>query len=155
EHGGHELAAGFTIDNKHLKIVAKKLLSLAKKSLANKELEPVIEVDCELNFSLINWQLFNLLEKFKPFGFANPQPLFTTKKVKLLNFRTVGQDNKHLKLSLQGPTLKVEAIAFNFGHLAQKLTPGQLIDIVYMIESNEWNGKKSLQLKIKDITIDQ
>ncbi|KKS78922.1 MAG: Single-stranded-DNA-specific exonuclease RecJ, partial [Candidatus Beckwithbacteria bacterium GW2011_GWA2_43_10] len=84
-----------------------------------------------------------------------PQPLFATKKVKLLSFRSVGQDNKHLKLSLRGDSLQVEAIAFSFGHLAQKLTPGQLVDIVYMIESNEWNGKKSLQLKIKDITIDK
>lgn len=151
EHGGHELAAGFTLDNKNLTIVAKKLLSLAKKSLLNKELEPAIEIDCELDLEQITWQLFNALEKFKPFGFANPQPLFATKQVKLLNFRTVGQDNKHLKLSLQGSTLKVEAIAFSFGHLAQKLAPGQLIDITYTIEKNVWNGKKDLQLKIKEI----
>lgn len=153
EHGGHELAAGFTVANKNLKIVAKKLFSLAKKSLSNKELEPAIEIDCELDLEQINWQLFNTLEKFKPFGFANPQPLFATKKVKLLNFRSVGQDNKHLKLTLQGDSLKVDAIAFSFGHLAEKLAPGQLIDITYTIEKNVWNGNKSLQLKIKDIKI--
>ncbi|MCG2691614.1 DHH family phosphoesterase, partial [Microgenomates group bacterium] len=153
EHGGHELAAGFTIDNKNLKIIAKKLLSLAKKSLLNKELEPAVEVDCELNLNQINWQLFNALEKFKPFGFANPQPLFATKQVKLLTFRPVGQDNKHLKLSLQGDSSQAfDAIAFSFGHLAQKLAPGQLIDITYTLEKNVWNGKKDLQLKIKEIT---
>lgn len=153
EHGGHELAAGFTIDNKNLKIVAKKLLELSKKSLENKPLEPAVEVDCQLNLNQINWQLFKAIEKFKPFGFANPQPLFATKKVKLLSFRSVGQDNKHLKLSLQGDSLKVEAIAFSFGHLADKLTPGQLIDITYTIEKNVWNGKKSLELKIKKIKV--
>ena len=152
EHGGHELAAGFTIANKNIKIVAQKLLKLAKKSLLNKELEPAVEVDCELNFNQIDWQLFNALEKFKPFGFANPQPLFATKQVKLLTFRSVGQDNKHLKLSLQGTSLRVDAIAFSFGHLAQKLSPGQLIDITYTLEKNVWNGKKDLQLKIKEIT---
>jgi single-stranded-DNA-specific exonuclease len=151
EHGGHELAAGFTIDNKNIKIVAQKLLKLAKKSLLNKELEPAVEVDCELNFNQINWQLFNALEKFKPFGFANPQPLFATKQVKLLTFRSVGQDNKHLKLSLRGDSLQVDGIAFSLGHLAQKLTPGQLIDIVYTIEANDWNNQKTLQLKIKEI----
>ncbi len=151
EHGGHELAAGFTIDNKNLTIVAKKLLELSKKSLLNKELEPAIEVDCQLNLNQINWQLFKAIEKFKPFGFANPQPLFATKQVKLLNFRPVGQDNKHLKLSLQGDSLKVEAIAFSLGHLAQKLAPGQLIDITYTLEKNVWNGNKSLELKIKEI----
>lgn len=152
EHGGHELAAGFTLDNKNLKIVARKLLSLAKKSLLNKELEPAVEVDCELNFNQINWQLFNALEKFKPFGFANPQPLFTTKQVKLLTFRSVGQDNKHLKLSLQGDSSQAfDAIAFSFGHLAQKLKSNQLIDITYTLEKNVWNGKKDLQLKINNI----
>lgn len=151
EHGGHELAAGFTIANKNLKIVAQKLLKLAKKSLLNKELEPAVEVDCQLNFNQINWQLFNALEKFKPFGFANPQPLFATKQVKLLNFRSVGQDNKHLKLSLRGDSLQVDGIAFSFGHLAQKLVPGQLIDITYTIEANDWNNQKTLQLKIKEI----
>ena len=154
EHGGHELAAGFTLDNKNLKIVARKLLSLAKKSLLNKELEPAVEVDCELNFNQINWQLFNALEKFKPFGFANPQPLFTTKQVKLLTFRSVGQDNKHLKLSLQRDSSQAfDAIAFSFGHLAQKLKSNQLIDITYTLEKNVWNGHKSLQLKIKEIKI--
>ena len=153
EHGGHELAAGFTIANKNIKIVVQKLLRLAKKSLLNKELEPAIEIDCELDLEQITWQLFTALEKFKPFGFANPQPLFATKKVKLLSFRSVGQDNKHLKLTLQGSTLKVEAIAFSFGHLAQKLTPGQLIDIIYTLEKNVWNGKKDLQLKIKEIKV--
>ena len=151
EHGGHELAAGFTIANKNIKIVAQKLLKIAKKSLSNKALEPAVEVDCELNFNQINWQLFNALEKFKPFGFANPQPLFAAKQVKLLTFRSVGQDNKHLKLSLRGDSLQVDGIAFSLGHLAQKLKSNQLIDITYTLEKNVWNGKKDLQLKIKEI----
>ncbi|MBU1499896.1 single-stranded-DNA-specific exonuclease RecJ, partial [Patescibacteria group bacterium] len=66
---------------------------------------------------------------------------------------SVGQDNKHLKLSLQGDSSQAfDAIAFSFGHLAQKLKSNQLIDITYTLEKNEWNGKKDLQLKIKEIT---
>ncbi|MBU1323169.1 single-stranded-DNA-specific exonuclease RecJ, partial [Patescibacteria group bacterium] len=65
---------------------------------------------------------------------------------------SVGQDNKHLKLSLQGDSSQAfDAIAFSFGHLAQKLKSNQLIDITYTLEKNVWNGKKDLQLKINNI----
>lgn len=151
EHGGHELAAGFTSETKNLPAIQAKLEILAAKALAKKTLTPALAIDCQLNLSDITWELFNQLEKLKPFGFANSQPVFCTRRVKLLSFRSVGQDQKHLKLNLQGETLKLAAIAFNHGHLANQLTPSQFIDIAYTIEQNTWNGKKDLQLKIKDI----
>lgn len=149
EHGGHELAAGFTAENKNLTIIQKKLEQLAKQALSKKDLEPVLNIDCQLDFSQLNWELFNSLEDFKPYGFNNPQPVFCSRGVKLLNFRGVGQDNKHLKLKLE----KFDCIGFNQGYLINKLKVGQLIDVAYKLESNEWNNKTSLQLKIIDITI--
>ncbi len=153
EHGGHELAAGFTSETKNLPAIQTRLKTLAAKALAKKALTPTLAIDCQLNLSDITWELFNQLDQLKPFGFANPQPVFCTRGVKLLSFRSVGQDQKHLKLNLQGETLKVDAIAFNFGHLADQLTSGQLIDIAYTLEKNFFNGNQSLQLKIKDIQI--
>lgn len=149
EQGGHELAAGFTAENKNLKIIQKKLADLVKKSLSEKELEPVLNIDCQVDLSQLNWDLFKALEDFKPYGFSNSQPVFCTRGVKLISFRSVGQDNKHLKLKLE----KFGCIAFNQGHLIDKLKPGQFINIAYKLESNEWNNKTSLQLKIIDITI--
>lgn len=149
EHGGHELAAGFTADNKNLKILQSKLENLAKKSLSKKDLEQTLQIDCEIKLSDITENLFKEIEQFRPFGFSNSQPIFCTKKVKLISFRSVGQENKHLKLKLG----RFEGIAFGFGYLADKLKPGQLVNVAYTLDKNEWNGQKSLQLKIKDITI--
>ncbi|MBU1085479.1 single-stranded-DNA-specific exonuclease RecJ, partial [Patescibacteria group bacterium] len=125
EHGGHEMAAGFTVKNVNLEKVQKKLEDLAEKELTQEQLTPSINIDCELKLSDINWDLWSDLEKLEPSGFDNKTPLFISKQVKLFEFRTVGQDQKHLKLSLQGPTLKLDAIAFNLGHLAKDLVSNQ------------------------------
>jgi len=150
EHGGHKLAAGFTFENKHLKTISTKLTQLAKNDLSGKTLPSTIAFDCFLDFNQLNWKLFDALQQFKPFGFSNPQPIFQTKQVKVVAFRPVGHENKHLKLTVQQDNIKLEAIAFSFGYLAEKLEKNQLVDITYTLEANEWNNQKSLQLKIKD-----
>jgi len=147
EHGGHPRAAGFTAENKNLPKIKQKLEKLAQKALKTKDLQPTLDIDCQIKLADINWKLYHQLEKFRPFGFANSQPVFTTKQVTLTNFRAVGQNQKHLKLKIED----FEAIAFNFGQLAGQLTPGQPIDIAYTLDKNEWNNQKTLQLKIKDI----
>jgi len=149
ELGGHELAAGFTAENKNLPDIQKKLEALAKKQLASDQLQPELAIDCQIEFKDINWQLFNQLEKLQPFGFANFRPVFTTRGVKVTHHRHVGKENKHLKLKLED----IDAIAFNLGPLADQLKTGQLIDIAYTIEDNTWNNKTSLQLKIKEIQL--
>jgi len=151
EHGGHPLAAGFTAKVKDLPIIQKKLEALVKKDLANKTLAPELTIDCQIDLKDINWSLMGTLDQFRPFGFANPQPIFASKKVNLVDFRPVGQTKKHLKLTVLQGSNKLDAIAFNFGSLASKLKPDQLIDIAYTIDENTWNGSKNLQLKIKDL----
>ena len=151
EHGGHELAAGFTCAVDKLPEIKLKLEKLAAADLTADSTTPALNIDCQLEIKDINWELFNELEKFQPFGFGNPQPVFSLNQVKLKSCYPVGQEKKHLKLTLQGETLKVEAIAFNFGHLADQLKPGQPIDIAFTLDANSWNSHQSLQLKIKDI----
>jgi single-stranded-DNA-specific exonuclease len=160
EHGGHPLAAGFTIDNQNLEKVKTKLLRLADQQLTDKQLTPTLEVDLELSLSDINWELYNDLESLHPFGFGNPRPVFISKQVLIDSFRPVGQNQKHLKLTLQacpdsigGQTSKLEAIAFNLGHLAKKLSANQSVDLIYTLDKNVWNGQKTLQFKIKEIII--
>ncbi len=153
EHGGHPLAAGFTADKDKLAEIQKKLEAAAAK-LTDKDLEPEVTYDCDLELSQADWNLYQELEKFEPFGFGNPVPVFRAQKVKVVSFYPVGQENRHLKLKLQGETLKAfGAIAFGKGALANQLNPGQLVDITYNLEPNVWNGKKSLELKVKEISV--
>jgi single-stranded-DNA-specific exonuclease len=69
---------------------------------------------------------------------------------------TMGSENKHLRLKVIEPKLgykPYEAVAFNFGEYSSKIRPGNPIKLAYNLDINEWNGKKKLQLKIRDIKV--
>lgn len=153
ERGGHPMAAGFTAQAKNLPQIQKQLEAAAAR-LTDENLRPETGYDCDLEIKQVNWELFKKLQQFQPFGFGNPVPLFHAKKVKLLSFYPVGADNKHLKVKLRGDSSQAFAgIAFGQGHLAEKLEPGQTVDLIYSIEQNSWNNHQSLELKIKEITL--
>jgi single-stranded-DNA-specific exonuclease len=89
------------------------------------------------------------LEFLQPTGYGNPDAVFVSKNVRITNKRTVGGDNKHLKLVVSDDRITFDAIGFRLGHLLQEL-PAR-VDILYSFESNEYNGRQSLQLNLKDV----
>ena len=157
--GGHPMAAGFTVETKNLAVLQDRLEKIAEKELSEEKLTRVLRVDAEIPLNLVTEELWQKLRDFEPFGFGNPEPVFATKNVRVLEARLVGADGKHLKLRLALPNLPNqpslpnahEAIAFNFGKLYGQLQPNASVDIAYTIDMNLWNGTKRLQLKIKDI----
>jgi single-stranded-DNA-specific exonuclease len=151
--GGHPEACGFsTTGEDRLARACDALHSYADSSISDDELEPNLLIDTELSLNEVAWDLFEQLERCRPFGNGNPEPVFVSRSVRIVNIKAVGKDYAHLKLTVQsGSGTLRPAIAFKFGHLAQTLQPGALIDIVYNIDVNEWNGHRELQLKIVDI----
>lgn len=146
--GGHPMAAGFTVKTKKIKELKEKLEKLAKKQIKDELLQPKINIDLELDLNSISLKLADELEKFAPFGIGNPRSVFAVKKAKIINTRTVGRDNQHLKLFLYPG---FEAIAFGFGALSKNLNAGDLIDVCFNINKNVWNDKEKLELRIKDL----
>jgi single-stranded-DNA-specific exonuclease len=151
--GGHPMAAGFTIQTKKIAEFIDKFDEVSESLLSSEVLSRKMKIDMDIQFDQINSQLISELEEFEPTGVGNPKPSFVTKKVDVLDARTVGRNGDHLKLILQKGEKVFNAIAFSFGSLLLKLTPGKSIDIAYNLEFNRWNGRKSIQLKIKDIKI--
>lgn len=151
EGGGHPMAAGFSIKTEKIGEFSKKLKKLALKSLTEDILQKKTRIDLEIEFNNLNWSLEKKLKQFEPTGIGNPKPMFLTKEVTILGVRAMGKDLKHLKLSLAKPPSIFEAVAFNLGHLSQDLSKNDTVNIVYSIEENVWNGKRELQLKVKDI----
>jgi single-stranded-DNA-specific exonuclease len=95
------------------------------------------------------------LATLAPFGEGNPQPVFATRDVQIADAQLVGTESKHLKLRLvdssSGVTL--EAIGFGFGNIFSQLSPEKPVDIAYILATDEWNGRRKIQLKLKDIKI--
>jgi len=150
--GGHPMAAGFTVETAKLPLLQKALESKAELLLNKDLLTRSLRIDCELSLSSININLYESLQKLSPFGMGNPEPTFVSRDVIVKNVRLVGNEGKHLKLSVSSRKLGVgfEGIAFGMGEKA-RIRIGDNIDIVYTIDENEWNGEKRLQLKIKDL----
>ncbi|MEK9208962.1 MAG: single-stranded-DNA-specific exonuclease RecJ, partial [Patescibacteria group bacterium] len=112
-----------------------------------------LKIDTEIDFNQINRKLHDKLKEFEPTGLGNLPPLFLTKEVQVLEARTVGRDNSHLKLKLRQNSVVFDAIGFGLAS-THVLEPSALVNIVYSIEENIWNNHTSLQLKIKDIKIE-
>jgi len=151
--GGHPMAAGFTIATKNIPKFTKKIQALAKKQLTAKALQKSLHIDCQIQLSDINWDLYDQLEQFAPFGIANPRPIFATSKATVASARAVGQENKHLKLTIKNNPDPISTIGFYLGSHSSGLNPGDQLDIAYTLDKNEWNNKKELQLKLKDLKI--
>ena len=154
-HGGHKKAAGFSVETVKITQLKERLIGLANRSLKNLELSPALKIDTEVDLEDLNLKLFQELDKLMPFGEANPMPVFATRGIKIVGARQIGKENKHLKLSVISPKLQVrfEAVGFGMGNLYPKLMSDKPIDIAYNLTLNEWNGRKSLQLRIKDIKL--
>jgi len=152
--GGHPMAAGFTVETAKLPQLQKTLEKKAGLLLNKDLLTRNLKIDCELSLSVINTQLYNDIKRLEPFGMANPQPVFMSKKVEIQDIRTVGKEGSHLKLKLfqKGQEeLIFDGIGFGLGEKVKDLHIGDLISIVYVISPDDWNGQGKLQLTIKDL----
>jgi single-stranded-DNA-specific exonuclease len=152
-YGGHSAAAGFTIANEHLPELEQRLLHYAETNLPDDLLAPTLEIDTEVALNALNWELLDQLAVLEPFGQANAQPLLMSSRVRVAGAWARGAENQHLKLRLDdgrgGPSYN--AIAFRLGHLVDYFVKYPWLDIAYVIEANEWNGNRTLQLNIKDL----
>jgi single-stranded-DNA-specific exonuclease len=148
-HGGHAAAAGFTVRNENLSELVARLRSIAKRELGGRDLRASMSADAEVPLSQLNHSLLDQLKRLQPTGYGNPEPVFISRQVNVKSKRTVGADAKHLKLSLTDGRYTFDAIGFRLGGLFADL-PSQ-VDVLYTFEANEYNGRTSLQLNLKDI----
>uniref|UniRef100_A0A7C4M3G8 Single-stranded-DNA-specific exonuclease RecJ n=1 Tax=candidate division CPR3 bacterium TaxID=2268181 RepID=A0A7C4M3G8_UNCC3 len=150
-YGGHKNAGGFSLKIEDYNLFKEQVLQYGDNKLKEEELKSYLNIEKELEFSDINIDLYNQIKKFEPFGNKNEEPLFITKNVKIKESKKVGKDSSHTKLKLTKNGKDFSAILFNHGDVGDSLYYGKDIDIVYKIDLNEWNGRKSLELKIEDL----
>ncbi len=161
EHfGGHTYAAGLSLKPENLSRFTTRFEEYAREKFNGNHPAPEIEIDQVINLSDITISFFNILKQFAPFGPGNMSPVFATHKLMDTGYsRIVGKN--HLKLSVVHPHISgypIPGIAFGLSKYFEDIQKGQPFSICYHIEENEWNGKVSLQLNVKDIkfeTLDQ
>lgn len=155
EVGGHPMAAGFGLEEDKLDKVIGRLQKLARETIDKKLLKPSINVETLIPFKLINEKTIKMTSDFEPFGQGNREPILGFKDIEVLKIFTMGKDKQHLKIVGKGED-GVTPINFLFwrrGNLAEKISEGDTIDIAGILEINEWNGRKSVQIRVKDILL--
>ncbi|MCF8226325.1 MAG: single-stranded-DNA-specific exonuclease RecJ [Bacteroidales bacterium] len=156
--GGHKYAAGLTMKISNVKTFTERFETYIQENIQSDQLIPVVEIDAELNLSEIDDSFVRVLNQFRPFGPENMAPVFFTENVSDNGQgRRVGNDGDHLRLNLvheENPFTVFTAIAFQQGNRFSKIVNGQSFDICYSVEENEYRGRKSIQLNVKDLKFD-
>ena len=146
-YGGHAQAAGLELDSRNIVSFEEKINMIAKEMLVEKDLVPSLEIDANVDFSDIDFNLMSELEMLEPFGFGNPEPFLGSKNLEVLFPRIL--KNNHLKMKLRQKNLSLDAIGFNMAALFETLGESGSVDAVYTPLINEWEGRRSVQLNLK------
>jgi single-stranded-DNA-specific exonuclease len=155
QFGGHTMAAGMTMKEDQVEPFKLKFDEVVRTKLEQAQLSPVVEIDREIGLDDINDRGYRILRQFAPFGPGNMKPVFMTKDLVNAKWsRAVGDEGAHLKLhvrQIDSKTPEFNGIGFRMGNWAEYVLEGKPFDAVYTLEENEWKGKVSLQLNVKDL----
>ena len=153
QFGGHMYAAGMTIKQENYPAFKAAFEAEVSATLPAHLRTPEIKIDAEIDFDAITPKFYRILKQFAPFGPQNMSPVFMSSEVLDTGYgKCVGEDQTHLRVTLaQKGSAKIVGIGFGMGSdlpIVKSKTP---FKVVYSIDENEWNGRVSLQLKLKGI----
>lgn len=153
QFGGHKYAAGLTLKPENYLAFKTSFEKHVKKTIKKEMLTPTITVEEKIQFSEITPKFFRILKQFAPFGPSNKQPVFWSNNLNDTGYcKTVGEEGKHLKLSLRQDNSDIfKAIAFGLGDKLSLVKNKAQFKAAFNIDENNWNGVKSVQLKLLDI----
>jgi single-stranded-DNA-specific exonuclease len=151
-HGGHPMAAGLTVRTENAQAFQERLMDIARESFIGLDLTPALHIDYEIAIEKLQAEHFpgilEAVEQLEPTGASNPSALFCSRNIRVLRANTVGK-GEHLKLVLGAGSNQLDAIAFRQGSLLETLP--DYVDIAYTFEINEFNGRSTMQLNVRDI----
>ena len=150
--GGHKYAAGLSIKKENLPQFIDAFEKAVIESITEDQLTPKINIDMVIDINNVDDKLYRIIKQFAPFGPKNLPPIFVSKGVIDNGYgKQVGEDKSHLRINVKRNKDAIAGIGFSMGKYFEMIKDNQTFDICYSISENEWNGKKSLQLGLRDI----
>lgn len=151
-YGGHAQAAGLTITTEKITEFRKALNDYANEILREEDLVPELLIDSEIALAAVNGDLQQQLDLLAPHGFGNPSPVLVARNSAVLEHKLVGSNQNHLKMKVgNDERYTIDAIGFNLAGYQPLLTQQERFDLVFALEKNEWRGRTSIQLNLKDL----
>jgi single-stranded-DNA-specific exonuclease len=150
-YGGHEQAAGFTIERRMIEPFRELFVSHAGEKLAGKDLSPALRIDGVIPLSHLGIELYEEINLLRPFGPENPEPIFVVKGMQPAGrVQVVGRG--HVKFAMKDGDTRVDAIAFDKADLLPTgVLDGPPFDAAFTLGENTYTGERQLQLRVKDI----
>ncbi|MEE4311509.1 MAG: single-stranded-DNA-specific exonuclease RecJ [candidate division KSB1 bacterium] len=150
-YGGHKYAAGLTIHKDKIGDFRDRFNEIANEALTDEMLSPKLHIEAEIRLGEINDRFLQLLKKMAPFGPKNMRPVFLSRQLQVVGTPSI-VGNNHLKFKVKQDNMLIDTIGFNLGDKIYRISPGEdNLDLVYVIEENEYLGRVNLQLRIKDL----
>jgi single-stranded-DNA-specific exonuclease len=147
KYGGHEMAAGLTIQERDVDVFAEQFRRVAREVLSDEELLPRLRLDHEISFAELNYDFLGWHEMLQPFGNGNPQPLFFARGVEsVIAPRVVGEN--HLTFVLRQQNCQRRAIFFGAAEIS---LPAQPWDIAFRIRPDEYEGETRLEMRVEGV----
>ena len=151
-HGGHAMAAGLSIQPDKIDALRKRLNELARRALNPEDLQPPLRLDTEVGLDEMNLETLHELSRLKPTGQGNPGVQFCARDLTHARpLQRIGADRQHVKMWVTDgsvPSCGIEAVWWNGGE-ASSLPVGKF-DLAFVPQVNEFNGNRSVQLKVLD-----
>jgi len=144
--GGHEYAGGLSIAAANFPLFRARFEEMARARLRADDLIPVLEIDAQLDFTDLGFDVARQIEKLEPFGIGNPEPVFMTCGVDVVERKDF---NGGARLKFKQGSRTMVGVAFR-KETGSPLAPGSKIDLAYRLEKNEWNGTWALELNVVD-----
>lgn len=153
QFGGHTYAAGLTLDPARYEEFKARFEAEVSATISPESLLPQLQIDMPLKLAQATPKFLRILRQFAPFGPGNPNPVFSAGPLRDTGYaRAVGSDGRHLKLAAtQDGAGPFGGIGFGMADRLDFLKGGNAFEAAFSLEENHWQGRKEIQLKVKDI----
>ena len=149
-YGGHELAAGFTIARNNIMHFREAICSLAAEYYADSGPRTVLDVDCIIPPELMTTRNIDALSLLEPCGNGCPKPVFAMERLSVERITMVG-GGRHMRLRLRSGHHTLNAIYFSATPESVSIEQGDLVDVAFNAQINEFRGERTVQMNVLDI----
>ena len=149
-YGGHELAAGFTISRANIPEFRRQICALAAQYYTDDVPRTVLDVDCAVSPELLTLHNVDSLQMLEPCGNGCPKPVLMMKNLTIDRISMVG-GGRHMRLRLCSGHTYLNAIYFSANPQTVSIQPGDLVDVAFTPQVNEFRGTRTVQMNVIDI----
>lgn len=150
QFGGHEQAAGLTIERDKLALFRRAINEYAARHVAEDCLIPWLDLEAVVKLQDVSPEMIEEIGKLYPYGHGNPPPLLACREARLVGWREAGENGTHLKITVHTGSQEIDGIGFNMGAYREILAAVKELNLAFVPTLNEWNGRVAPELVVED-----